>query len=277
MDEEDHCLCVLLYAKGGPAFEHPKTKPSNLMAGGDAAAAVSSDDPLALPPPQPHTHTHTHPSSSPSPSPSPLPPNAPSKTRKVSLFSGYVPYAHLRRAVEQQRRGHVSGFLGYKPSWGREGRGGRGGGRGEGREGRGDAPAEKIYMRGPNGVGSAEVAVTALPTPPPAQKQGQAERRGEGEGEGEKEREGEIGGGSGLTEGGGRGSSVRGLLSAAAGSLASGLPWGGGGKSSPRGAEGKGKGKGKEREETPPLRCCLMNVTMAWEPLARDIMRASSA
>lgn len=107
MEDEDHCLCVLLYARDGPTFRWKGAK-----AGAAAGDGEKGSNNLG-------------------------------QNKKVSLFSGYVPYSHLRGATSKQGRG--AGFLGMSTS----------------SQAQPEQP-EKLVMRGPGGKGHAEVAVTLL-------------------------------------------------------------------------------------------------------------------
>jgi len=107
VEDEDHCLCVLLYARDGPTFRWKGAK-----AGAAAGDGEKGSNNLG-------------------------------QNKKVSLFSGYVPYSHLRGATSKQGRG--AGFLGMSTS----------------SQAQPEQP-EKLVMRGPGGKGHAEVAVTLL-------------------------------------------------------------------------------------------------------------------
>ena len=130
VEDEDHCLCVLLYARDGPTFqwkgsntpkEEKGAKSNSLKDSSAADVEAEADDQLNL-------------SKS----------NKNNKT-KVSLFSGYVPYSQLWRAVSKQARGsNVGGFLGMSSG------------------SVSNEQPEKLVMRGPGGKGHAEVAVTLL-------------------------------------------------------------------------------------------------------------------
>ncbi|QDZ26062.1 DUF2045 domain-containing protein [Chloropicon primus] len=200
VEDEDHCLCVLLYARDGPTFKWK----------GSAAATAQGDQGKKS--------------------------NNLGQNKKVSLFSGYVPYSHLWKAVSKQARGtSVGGFLGISSG-----------------SATSNEQPEKLVMRGPGGKGHAEVAVTLLnrktvhttdPLPDPSEG-------GEGAEQVRNADEGKRG--------------LRGLFAAMQSNIS--LPIIG--SRSPSSATTRSK-------TTQHIRCCLMNVSLPWQSLCHDILKSS--
>ena len=213
VQDEDHCMCVLLYARDGPTFkwkgggkEQKKKKNGEDDDNQDDIAKEAAFM---------------------------------SKSKKVSLFSGYVPYSQLFKVVSKQSRGsHMSGFLGMSSS------------------NQHNEQPEKLVMRGPGGKGMAEVAVTLLnrksvhtvevspPTP-------QEDAKGNGS-QSSKE-------GKGLK-------SFFSSIQSNASQLASNIGF----KTSSNSTH-----SGTTTRTTQHIRCCLMNVSLPWQSLCHDILKAS--
>mmetsp|Transcript_6767 Transcript_6767/g.17243 ORF Transcript_6767/g.17243 Transcript_6767/m.17243 type:complete len:453 (-) Transcript_6767:725-2083(-) len=111
--DDQHCLCVLLYATDGPSFASSVQGAASSDGEGKGEGKQES------------------------------------QKRRVPLFSGYVPYDQLADAVRHQHNRYLSASLGSFGSL-----------FGDKKQ---HLKSEKIFMRGPGGIGHAEVAVTTLP------------------------------------------------------------------------------------------------------------------
>ena len=219
VEDEDHCLCVLLYARDGPTF---KWKGSAAMRNKDgdgpgrAAQAGKAESKAGRS-------------------------NNLGQNTKVSLFSGYVPYSHLWKAVRRQARGNnVGNFLGFS----------------NGNQVSNEQP-EKLVMRGPGGKGHAEVAVTLLnrkttvhADPPPVVAPDQAQ--------------------DGASESGSSKRGLKGLFSAMQTNIAS------NNRPMVLGRGGGNKNNKPKLRTTQHIRCCLMNVSLPWQSLCHDILKSST-
>ena len=213
VEDEDHCLCVLLYARDGPTFS---------SSGGDGGGITSPPQQSGNGKKKKNGGEREGSKGS----------KSSQGAKKVSLFSGYVPYSHVWKAVGKDARGsNVGGFLGI----------------GSSNSNSFSEKPEKLVMKGPGGVGHAEVAVTLLNR---KSVHAAAVEGGEGNGE-EKASE------RSKREAGG----VKGFFSAMqsnASSIASSIMRSG----------------GKSNEHvTQHIRCCLMNISLPWQSLCRDILK----
>eukprot|EP00899_Mesostigma_viride_P009419 jgi/Mesvir1/18479/Mv14327-RA.1 len=144
VSEEDHCLCVVLKAEGvksllraSQAAEREQKKPASATPAGGAVPAVSGG---GTPDGAAATVAAASPPASQQQQQAPLP--APGIEKYITLFSGFVMYGKLRGAF-QGGRGRLTSLLG-----------------------RGNDPHERVVMRGPGGLGEAEVMVSRSPDLP---------------------------------------------------------------------------------------------------------------